>query len=585
MLSHPEHNCGDLFCLERRLLEGNHKSIKPALVWLWGYLPVVLVILLNAGCPSHIAKQVVLVIMRNAGCPSHIAKCRSTRLQNRSVVSLSIEVDGEAVKGVHKLHLPRQHAYIVDKRDILERMKSLKWQWAGHTARRSDDIWTTAVMDWIPRDLKRSRGRPPDRGDRDIRSVVGVDWKNIAQDRLAWKELETTYVTLNCKVCKSCSSVISGSLHQEPNENRHVLINFKYTGPFVDCSTGSKRILKGTRRRSALEELVEKNVSAYTVRREESRKSMHLGDNEPSHIPTLNALRLAKSRELKSRCVDNDLILAVGKLKYSAEYYSSIREIGLDPFHVYYWTPAQLCVYQEYCKNHPFPTVASDATGGITEKLKRPFGNVSGVVYINSVVVHDHEAGVQYTVANMLSESHNNLRIHNFLESWLRSGPPVPKEAVCDHSVALLSGLVKSFTQFASLSEYLGNCYENLFHCSSLISNCFVRCDVAHTLKLITSLPPLHGKPRRFRNFYIRNLALVVQCQNTVEVKHSLECIFHVALSKTEGTSASTEEITQCEKAKTTLKNLFATGLNASLQSAIDTILDEDNCYRTAQLL
>ncbi|KAJ8892638.1 hypothetical protein PR048_005219 [Dryococelus australis] len=210
---------------------------------------------------------------------------------------------------------------------------------------------------------------------------------------------------------KSCSSVISGSLQQEPNDNRHVLINFKYRGPFVGCSTGSKRILKVTRRRSALEELVEKNVSACTVRREEARRSTHLGDYAPSHIPTLNALKLAKSRELKTRCVDDDPILALG-------------------------------VYQECCKNHPFPTVASDATGGITAKLKRPFGNVSGVVYLYSVAVHDYEA----------------------------------------------------------------------------------------------------------------------------------------ALSEAEGTSASTEELTQCEKAKTTLKNLFPTGLNTSLQSAMDTILDEDNC-------
>ncbi|KAJ8866958.1 hypothetical protein PR048_032820 [Dryococelus australis] len=229
--------------------------------------------------------------------------------------------------------------------------------------------------------------------------------------------------------CKSCSSVISGSLHQEPDENRHVLINLKYRGPFVECSTGSKCILKGTRRRSAIEELVEKNVSACTVRREEAQRIMHLGDNEPNHIPTLNALRLA----------------------------NSIREIGLDSFHVCYWTLAQLCVYQEYCKNHPFPTVASDATSGVTAKLKRPIGNVSGVVYLYSVAVNDHKAGVQYTVANMLPESHDNLRIHHFLESWLRSGAPVPKEAICDHSVALLSGLVKSFTQFAFLSEYLEN--------------------------------------------------------------------------------------------------------------------------------
>ncbi|KAJ8890947.1 hypothetical protein PR048_010456 [Dryococelus australis] len=45
----------------------------------------------------------------------------------------------------------------------------------GHTARSSDDRWTTAVMDWIPRDLKRSRGSPPDRWDRAIIGVVDED--------------------------------------------------------------------------------------------------------------------------------------------------------------------------------------------------------------------------------------------------------------------------------------------------------------------------------------------------------------------------------------------------------------------------
>ncbi|KAJ8880924.1 hypothetical protein PR048_017397 [Dryococelus australis] len=64
----------------------------------------------------------------------------------------------------------------------------------------SNDRCTTVVMDWIPRYLKRSRGRPPDRWDRDIRRVVCVNWKNIAQDRLAWNELETTYMMLDCRV-------------------------------------------------------------------------------------------------------------------------------------------------------------------------------------------------------------------------------------------------------------------------------------------------------------------------------------------------------------------------------------------------
>ncbi|KAJ8878624.1 hypothetical protein PR048_019206 [Dryococelus australis] len=325
--------------------------------------------------------------------------------------------DGEGEVG------PPPQRWAAALRDILERMKTLKWQWAGHTARRSDDIWTTAVMDWIPRDLKISRGRLPDHWGRDIRRAVESD-----KDEDVLSE-NSTREDMNDQQFVVTLSPEEWSM-MKPEERMNKCVDKDKPNRRTGPTTLS--LPTGTRRRSALEELVEKNVSACTVRREEARRSMHLGDNEPSHIPTLNALRLAKSRELKSRRVDDDPILAVGKLKYSAEYYSSMREIGLDPFHLFYWTPAQLCVYQEYCKNHPFPTVTSDATGKITAKLKHPFGNVSGVVYLYSVAVHDHEVGVQYTVANMLSESHNNLRIHHFLESWLRNGAPVPKEAVCD---------------------------------------------------------------------------------------------------------------------------------------------------------
>ena len=46
--------------------------------------------------------------------------------------------------------------------DIVETVKTLKWQWAGHIARRSDGRWTKAVLEWSPRELQRPRGRPPD---------------------------------------------------------------------------------------------------------------------------------------------------------------------------------------------------------------------------------------------------------------------------------------------------------------------------------------------------------------------------------------------------------------------------------------
>ncbi|VDM64368.1 unnamed protein product [Angiostrongylus costaricensis] len=34
-------------------------------------------------------------------------------------------------------------------------------RWAGHVMRMNENRWTGAVSDWIPRDVKRTAGRPP----------------------------------------------------------------------------------------------------------------------------------------------------------------------------------------------------------------------------------------------------------------------------------------------------------------------------------------------------------------------------------------------------------------------------------------
>ncbi|XP_055964648.1 uncharacterized protein LOC130017907 [Sorex fumeus] len=48
-------------------------------------------------------------------------------------------------------------------RDAVSFAKVSKIRWAGHVMRFKDDRWTRAVTDWIPRDVKRPRGRPPTR--------------------------------------------------------------------------------------------------------------------------------------------------------------------------------------------------------------------------------------------------------------------------------------------------------------------------------------------------------------------------------------------------------------------------------------
>ena len=78
--------------------------------------------------------------------------------------------------------------------EIAERIATLKWRWAGHIARMTDDRWTRRTMIWRPRTNCRSRGRPPVRWADDIVAVAGTNWVKKAQDREGWKSIEEAFV-------------------------------------------------------------------------------------------------------------------------------------------------------------------------------------------------------------------------------------------------------------------------------------------------------------------------------------------------------------------------------------------------------
>ena len=85
-------------------------------------------------------------------------------------------------------------------RDAVFHAKMSKIRWAGHVMRLNDNRWTRAVTDWIPRDVKRTAGRPPTRWSEfftktleegyDARRVPRVSrthWATLARDRDEWK--------------------------------------------------------------------------------------------------------------------------------------------------------------------------------------------------------------------------------------------------------------------------------------------------------------------------------------------------------------------------------------------------------------
>ncbi|XGW23838.1 hypothetical protein V3C99_005785, partial [Haemonchus contortus] len=72
---------------------------------------------------------------------------------------LGISLYTQVQKGIRSSEL-RHRTKI---RDAVDYAKKSKIRWAGHVMRYSDDRWTRAVTDWIPRDIKRTPGRPPTR--------------------------------------------------------------------------------------------------------------------------------------------------------------------------------------------------------------------------------------------------------------------------------------------------------------------------------------------------------------------------------------------------------------------------------------
>ncbi|CAH2254211.1 jg14379 [Pararge aegeria aegeria] len=77
--------------------------------------------------------------------------------------------------------------------DIAQRVAKLKWQCAGHIARRTDGLWGLKVLEWRPRTGKRSVGRASTRWTDDTRRVAGSHWRQAAQDRALWNSLQKTY--------------------------------------------------------------------------------------------------------------------------------------------------------------------------------------------------------------------------------------------------------------------------------------------------------------------------------------------------------------------------------------------------------
>lgn len=234
-----------------------------------------------------------------------------------------------------------------------------------------------------------------------------------------------------------------------------------------------KRYLRNPTRRIIGKELQSKSVHVY--RAEKAKVLMAEGDAEPPHLYSSPVLHKAKSEAAMADYVDPDALKALVILK-STSLRNIIHNIGLDPVFVHYWSNHQLNVYKKYAIENN-ACISIDATGSIIKHLCKADGSVSRLFFLYHCVINCKSG--QFSICQMVSESHNANSIHFWLAEWIRSGAPVPKEVVCDSSRALLIAIIRAFTGYLNIEDYADACK------NSNLPKCYVRIDVAHFVKKI----------------------------------------------------------------------------------------------------
>jgi len=76
--------------------------------------------------------------------------------------------------------------------DLMNRILKLKWKWAGHIARMTDN-WAKDLMMWHP-SSKRKSGRPRKRSAEEIKKSHGNNWHNTATGREKWSSMEEAFI-------------------------------------------------------------------------------------------------------------------------------------------------------------------------------------------------------------------------------------------------------------------------------------------------------------------------------------------------------------------------------------------------------
>lgn len=333
--------------------------------------------------------------------------------------------------------------------------------------------------------------------------------------------------------CNECSNEVRGYIKHKPEDDSAVTVQL-FLRDTKNIPHQTKRPLKGEIRHTVGEEL--RHTSAKVWRVKSANTDMLFDDVLPPHMYSSDVLRKAKqeTREKYFGCKYELPIIGLSDMKNDSSWKNSIKDIGLDRFFVHYWTQTQMLIYKQYCKQSKHSLVSIDATGSLIQKVKKLQGGLSSHIYLYEVVIHFH--GKQFPVSQMLSERQDTFSILYWLGQWIKDGAPIPKESVCDYSLALLGAISRAFNS-VSLTVYMEECMKSLQLKKKLPTYIctFIRLDVAHLMNMVSKWPCFKNCARKVKEFFLHLIAVLVNVEKIETFENIVLDVLIVSSNETIG--------------------------------------------------
>ncbi|CAF4950965.1 unnamed protein product [Pieris macdunnoughi] len=336
-----------------------------------------------------------------------------------------------------------------------------------------------------------------------------------------------------------------------------------------------------------------KHEAAIAYRNKISNELMDTGDIEPSHMPTLGCLRQIKHEQRQSSYYDSNQVLSLWMMKLVTPYKEAIKHISLYPFYVFYWTKLQ----EACCKNLKKLgriVLSVDATGSIFKGLG-PNNKmlVTKHLFLYVLIIKTLQNVSSVPVSQMVSESQTLDTIYQWLQAW-RKCNPVPDEVNLDDSSALIGAVVKAFTKYESIAEYVEDSYRRLED-GEVSDTCYIRIDTSHFIKILFNLSCFKHTDTRVKFFYVKCLIELKNCDDYDKAKYIISDLITVCLNQHDGI-INGKNATRCENSKRNLKKLCAfhvddteieiqdnDKINANIEESSYSIFDDTLKYNTKQ--